>query len=93
MPELLHNTTFFCGVAGLYNVNNVVAFLKERGGKVKVIKEVIKAVAGNTGSGKEVIALLLKQRGGEVKVIEEVVKAVAGNTGSGKEVMVLLLKY
>jgi len=98
MPELLRdfsslNTTFLCRVAGSYNANDVVAFLKERGGEVRVTKEVIKAAAGNTGSGKEVMALLLEQRGGEVEVTEEVVAAAAGNTRSGKEVMALLLKH
>ena len=92
MLELLRDIIFFYRVAGLYNTNNIVTFFKKRGGKVKIIKEVIKAIAGNTGSRKEVIALLLKQQGGEVKVIKKVVKAAVENTGSGKEIIVLLFK-
>ena len=88
VPELLHdfsslNTKYLCGVARSYNANDIAAFLKERGAEVRVTKEVVKAAAGNTGSGKEVMALLLEQRG------EEVVIAAAQ---SGKEIMALLLE-
>ena len=37
----------------------VIVLFKQRGDEVKVIKEVVKAIAGNS-SGKEVIVLLLK---------------------------------
>ncbi|KAF2204425.1 hypothetical protein GQ43DRAFT_493965, partial [Delitschia confertaspora ATCC 74209] len=59
--------------------------LKQPGEDIKITEEVVKAAAGNTCSGKEVIALLLEQRGAEVKITEEVVKAAAGNRDSGKE--------
>ncbi|KAF2186451.1 HET-domain-containing protein [Zopfia rhizophila CBS 207.26] len=86
------NTEYLCRVVKSYDANNVASFLKRRGDEVAITKEVVKAAAGNTRSGKEVMTILLEQRGGEVKVTEEVVEAAAGNTQSGKEVMALLLE-
>jgi hypothetical protein len=67
----------------------MILLLDQRGDKVKVTDEVVKAAAGND-SGKEVMTLLLDQRGDEVKITDEVVQAAAGND-NGKEVMTLLL--
>ena len=53
--------------------------LKQYRDKVKITKEVVKAVAGNPNWGIEVMTLLLDQRGEEVKITEEVVKAAAEN--------------
>jgi hypothetical protein len=53
--------------------------------------EVVKAAAGNSYNGKEMMTLLLDQRGADVQITEEVVKAAAGNKYNGKEVMTLLL--
>jgi len=53
---------------------------------------VVKAVAENIESRKEVMGLLLKQWGDKVKIIKRVVKTAAENIESGKEVMGLLLK-
>ena len=49
------------------------------GNEVKITKKVIKAVAKNLSSGKEVIALLFNQHSDKVKITKEVVKAVAKN--------------
>jgi len=53
---------------------------------------VVKAVAENTESRKEVIGLLFKQRGHKIKVTEEVVKAVARNIKSRNKVIEFFLK-
>ena len=45
--------------------------LEQRGDKVKIIEEVVKAAAENCWSGKEVITLLLKQQGNNVIITEE----------------------
>jgi len=57
-----------------------------------IIEEVMKAVAGNTPYGREVMMLLLKQQGADVVIIEEVVKTAVGNEESRGEVMMLLLE-
>jgi hypothetical protein len=40
--------------------------LQQRGEKVKVTEEVVKAAAGNWSSGKELMELLLQQRGAQL---------------------------
>ncbi|KAF2176608.1 hypothetical protein K469DRAFT_812982 [Zopfia rhizophila CBS 207.26] len=65
--------------------------LDQRGADVVITEEVVKAAAGNEGSGMEVMTLLLDRRGADVVITEEVVKAAAGNGGSGMEVVTLLL--
>jgi len=55
--------------------------------------EVVKAAAGNSGNGKEVMSLLLEGRGTEITIMEEVVKAAAGNGSDGKEDSVHLGKF
>lgn len=55
-------------------------------------KEVVKAAAGNSRNGKEVMRLLLGERGTDIQITEEVVKAAVGNFKNGKEVMTLLLE-
>ena len=44
--------------------------LEQRGEEIKITEKVVRAAAGNTGSGREVVALLFKQRRGEVKITE-----------------------
>ncbi|KAM0175400.1 hypothetical protein ACHAPC_009643 [Botrytis cinerea] len=72
------------------NILHILLGLKRE--NVIVTEEVVKAVAGNSRSGKEIMMLLLEERGAEVEITEEVVKAAAGNWKSGKEIMMLLLK-
>jgi len=55
------NTAYLSRVVILCNANNIANFLKRRGGEVKITKEVVKAIVGNTQNGKEVMTLLLKQ--------------------------------
>ena len=86
------NTTYLSKVAISCDANNIADFLKRRGGEVKITKKAVKAAAGNTQNGKEVMTVLLKQRGDEVKITEEVVKAAAENCWSGQKVMALLLE-
>jgi DNA polymerase III delta prime subunit len=69
--------------------SEVVSVLLDLGGKLTT--PVLKAAAGNSESGKEVMALLLDRRGDQITITEDVVKAAAGNSESGKEVMALLL--
>jgi hypothetical protein len=66
-------------------------FGKSKAERIEITEKVVKAAAGNTGNGKEVMELLLDRRGAEVQITEAVVKAAAGNTGNGKVVMELLL--
>jgi len=61
--------------------------LELRGAEIQITEEVVKAAAGNYGSGEEVMRLLLEQRGAEIQITEEMVKAAAGNYLSGKEVI------
>jgi ankyrin repeat protein len=68
--------------------SEVVSVLLDLGGKLTT--PVLKAAAGNSESGKEVMALLLDRRGDQITITEDVVKAAAGNYESGKEVMALL---
>ena len=77
---------------GREKVVKVVQMLLNAGAEMQIPEEVVKAAAGNHGSGEEVMRLLLNQRGAEIQITEEVVKAAAGNYGSGKEVMRLLLE-
>lgn len=65
--------------------------LDRRGDEVKVTEDVVKAAAGNTLGGGEMIRLLLGRRDAEVKITEDVVKVAVGNTGSGEEILGLLL--
>ena len=53
------NIVFLRKIIELGNAKNAFDFLKRREGKVKIIKEVVKAVVANTESGEEVIVLLL----------------------------------
>ncbi|KAH8649711.1 hypothetical protein BGZ60DRAFT_569767 [Tricladium varicosporioides] len=78
-------------LAESFNALIMKTLLMHYGDRIEITEDVVKAAAGNWGSGKEVIALLLDQRGDEVKITEDVVKAAARNWGSGKEVMTLLL--
>ena len=74
-----------------YGSCDVVSILLNN--KLTIIsEEVVKAAAGNSRNGKEVMTLLLEQREADVMITEEVVKAAAGNSGNGKEVMTLLLE-
>jgi hypothetical protein len=96
VPELMNNVVSLNSKLFLRKVesedgNRIRSFLRLRAGEVKVTEEVVKAAAGNTESGEQVMQLLLDQRGGEVKVTKEVVEAAAGNTESGEQVMQLLL--
>ena len=78
-------------IAVKYGSCDVVSILLKN--KLTIIsEEVVKAAAGNSGNGKEVMTLLLEQRGADVMITEEVVKAAAGNSRNGKEVMTLLLE-
>ena len=52
-------------LARSFSANSMALLLKKRGGEVKITEEVVMAAAGNTKSGKKVMALL-KQRRGEV---------------------------
>ncbi|KAF2464838.1 HET-domain-containing protein [Lindgomyces ingoldianus] len=67
-----------------FNTSSIEILLRKRGSEIRVTEEVVKAAAGNTQSGKEIMDLLLQQRGSEIKVTEEVVK--------GRQVMDLLLQ-
>jgi hypothetical protein len=58
---------------------------------IRATEEVVKAAAGNWGSGKEVVMLLLEKRGDEVEITEEVVKAAAGNEGKAEQITTLLI--
>ena len=78
-------------IAVKYGSCDVVSILLKN--KLTIIsEEVVKAAAGNSGNGKEVMTLLLEQRGADVMITEEVVKAAARNEENGKEVMTLLLE-
>ena len=78
-------------IAVKYGSCDVVSILLKN--KLTIIsEEVVKAGAGNSWKGKEVMTLLLEQRGADVMITEEVVKAAAGNEENGKEVMTLLLE-
>jgi uncharacterized membrane protein YkoI len=77
------NAAFFIRIAELYDASKMYNFLMQRGSEVTITEEVIKAVAKNTQSGKEIMELLHKQRG------EEVFSAAAQ---SGEIVTALLLK-
>ncbi|KAF4455375.1 Vegetative incompatibility protein HET-E-1 [Fusarium austroafricanum] len=68
---------------------SVISVLLDLGGKVTAA--VTQAAAGNSGNGKDVMALLLDRRGDEITITEEVVKTAAGNYRNGKKVMALLL--
>ncbi|KAF2467452.1 HET-domain-containing protein [Lindgomyces ingoldianus] len=85
------NTISLFHLAGSHH-EDVAAFLKDRGGEVRVTEDVVKAAIVNIRSGKEVIELLLKHKGGEVKITKAVVKAVSKNTVSGDKVMAFLLE-
>ncbi|RYP53788.1 hypothetical protein DL770_010981 [Monosporascus sp. CRB-9-2] len=49
------------------------------GDEVKITEKVVKAAAGNRGSGKEVMALLLNQRGNAIIVTPGLVKTLVGS--------------
>ena len=69
----------------------MMLLLDRRGGNVPITEGVVKAAAGNEGSGEGIMTLLLNQRGSDVPITEGVVKAAAGNKGSGEGIMALLL--
>ncbi|OCK93014.1 uncharacterized protein K441DRAFT_613744 [Cenococcum geophilum 1.58] len=58
---------------------------------VTVTAGAVKAAAGNTRNGKDIMTLLLNRRGSEVNITEEVVRIVVENKGNGKDIMTLLL--
>jgi hypothetical protein len=65
--------------------------LREQGGDdVQITREVVKAAAENSRSGKEVMMLLLEQRGGNFRIAEGVLAQIAGLFD--KEIMTLLPK-
>jgi hypothetical protein len=66
-------------VAGRFDGKVMALLLDRRGDQITITKEVVKAAAGNSQSGKEVMALLLDRRGDQVAITEEVVKAAMGN--------------
>ncbi|ERF76578.1 hypothetical protein EPUS_05851 [Endocarpon pusillum Z07020] len=78
-------------IAASHHHSMMTLLLDRRGADVQINEEVVKAAAGNSGSGREVMTLLLDRRGADVQISEEVVKAASGNYESGKEVMTLLL--
>ena len=51
--------------------------IDRRGADVQITEEVIKAAAGNSESGTEVITLLLDRRGADVQITEEAVRVIA----------------
>ncbi|RAQ44938.1 hypothetical protein AFGD_008315 [Aspergillus flavus] len=85
------NTTYLKRAAESYDANNIVRLLEERD-EVQITEEFLEAVAENTSSGKDILALLLKQRKDKVKIIKKVLEAVAGNIASRKDILELLLK-
>jgi hypothetical protein len=67
--------------------------LDRRGADVQITEEVVKAAAGNSQSGAEVMTLLLNQQGNNVKILEEAFKAAAANFWSSKSIRQLLFKF
>jgi hypothetical protein len=65
-------------LARSFTARSMALRLEQRGSEVKITEEVVRAAAGNTQSGKEILALLLEERGDEVKTIEKVVEAATG---------------
>jgi hypothetical protein len=78
-------------VAMAFDDKLMTLLLDRHGDQIAITDEVMKAAAGNWGSGKEVITLLLDRCEGQITITDEVVKAAAGNGGNGNEVMTLLL--
>ncbi|KAK4457483.1 putative het domain protein [Cladorrhinum samala] len=78
-------------LAESFDASAMDKLLRRCGNEVRITEEVVKAAAGNSDSGKEILALLLDQRGDEVRITEEVLKTVARDSRSGREIMALLL--
>jgi hypothetical protein len=51
--------------------------LEQRGQDIQITEAIVKAAAGNSEGGTEIMTLLLKQRGQDIQVTENIVKAVA----------------
>jgi hypothetical protein len=54
------NTRYLSKIATSCDKNTIAKFLERRGGQVGVTEEVVKAAAGNSGSGKEVMELYIQ---------------------------------
>ena len=68
----------------------IILLLKKRVADIVITEEVVKVVAGNKGSGKEVMILLLEKRGADIVITGKVVIEIASRFR--KEVMILLLE-
>ncbi|KAI8714909.1 NACHT domain-containing protein [Fusarium sp. LHS14.1] len=79
-------------VAARYGSSDILHWHFNNGIAFEVNEKVVEEAAGNSGSGKEILALLLDKRGAEIQITEGVVEAAAGNYESGKEILALLLK-
>ncbi|KAH8879183.1 hypothetical protein GQ53DRAFT_46898 [Thozetella sp. PMI_491] len=51
--------------------------LDRKGDQITITEEVVRAAAGNGGSGKEVMTLLLDRRGDQITITEELMRAAA----------------
>lgn len=76
-----------------YGTQLTEVFLRLPEVNIALTDEVVTAAAGNSGSGKGVMALLLHYRGDEVYITSNVVRAAAENEHSGWEIMLLLLGH
>lgn len=62
--------------------------LEQRGERLPITEEVVRAAVGNTGRvGYMITQVLLDQRGERLPISEEVVRAAAPNTGWGNAIM------
>ncbi|KFZ01163.1 hypothetical protein V500_00867 [Pseudogymnoascus sp. VKM F-4518 (FW-2643)] len=77
-------------IAGSFHYKVMELLLDCRGDDVVITEEVIKAAAGNSRSGAELMGLLLDRRGDDVVITDEVIKAAEGNSWSRIEWMELL---
>ncbi|KAI8724319.1 NACHT domain-containing protein [Fusarium sp. LHS14.1] len=78
-------------VAARYGSSDILHWHFNNGIAFEVNEKVVEEAAGNSGSGKEIVALLLDKRGAEIQITEGIVKAAAGNWRRGKEIVALLL--
>lgn len=78
-------------LAACFDSTHMALLLEQHGSDVIITEGVIKAAAGNTKSGKQMMWLLLSHQGSELRITEEVVRAAAGNATNGEQVMQFLL--
>jgi predicted nucleic acid-binding protein len=62
VQSIIHPTQVIIELARSFDEKYVALLLKERGNEIQISEEVVKAAAGNSVSGKKIMALLLEQQ-------------------------------